>query len=1164
MKPIELKIKGLNSFNEEQIIDFEKLTECGLFGIFGPTGSGKSTVLDGITLALYGDIARKSSNYINTNCNSLALSFKFQISGAHPKIYVVERSFKRDKKSGNPQSDKCKLMEVTSGEPVVLADKVKEVTNNCREIIGLSLEDFTRTVVLPQGKFSEFLKLEGKARREMLERLFNLQCYGDELARKLGSRISKEKTEHSVLLGELKGFEDISEEGLKLKQDELKEVKEILKVENKEFETIEKNFREAQELWNLVEELSVHKKVEADLKDKTEEINGYKEKVNLGEAAAKVFPYVEAYESTEKNIKVSNIEKEKLQEVNESLKIKLQEVQNQWNLWREKKDVQIPRLRVQEEKIKDALEEERTLNLLKSEIKSLLEVIGNLEKEDVNAVNAIKKAEERMEKGTELISNTEIQVENLKVEGTFKSKVQQGIILKGKSADLNELINEAKAKYLAIVASVNKSKVKLANQQVTFEERSRALIEVERKLKELLNNVPGKNEDLVAIQKLLMEVKDKWTRYEAAKKILEADKVSITKFEDLLNSNTTEKSDLEKGILKLKSSLSKVQVENIAHTLREALREGGVCPVCGSKDHHMEDIEIVEVDDVKELESELALKESKLKALDVDIARGEANLKTLKERVEEKSKEIEDLGEDFKKYKPEELETQFNILSKAIADFDSKKENLEKEVKKLSEEKLVLEGQINTTKSIILQNEKQIEELKNTINKNVKNLELIEGDIKVIKAEIKVEDFKSASDEIEEKEKKREDLENKLKGYRELLEAIIKEKEQANNNLNKVREALVKERSTLLAKEKNKEEKEAAIKAKVGQPSDLQELLNGVLSSIKSIEEGFSKSDKEKITLEEEFKKCNEALIEAISKLTDLEKRLSEEKSALSKILLEEGFETPQQVINNLISKVNLQQLKELIENHNNAIAKVTGAIESILKKIAGRDIEEEVWINIQQEKAVKEARLKEINEGRIRLEEEVSLISKKIEHLKELMEKRTKLEHKLSLLSDLEKLFKGKKFVEFVAAERLKYVSIEASKRLKEISSGNYGLEADENGKFIIRDYKNGGAERDASTLSGGETFLTSLALALALSAEIQLKGTAPLELFFLDEGFGTLDDNLLEVVMSSLERIHNDKLKVGIISHVESIKNRVPVKLMLSPAEAGKGGSKVRIERS
>ena len=67
MRPIRLKIKGLNSFIDEQEIDFNKLTERGLFGIFGPTGSGKSTILDGITLALYGDLPRKSTNYINMN-----------------------------------------------------------------------------------------------------------------------------------------------------------------------------------------------------------------------------------------------------------------------------------------------------------------------------------------------------------------------------------------------------------------------------------------------------------------------------------------------------------------------------------------------------------------------------------------------------------------------------------------------------------------------------------------------------------------------------------------------------------------------------------------------------------------------------------------------------------------------------------------------------------------------------------------------------------------------------------------------------------------------------------------------------------------------------------------------------------------------------------------
>ena len=60
MKPIKLEVKGLNSFIDKQVVEFDKLTERGLFGIFGPTGSGKSTILDGITLALYGILQEKA------------------------------------------------------------------------------------------------------------------------------------------------------------------------------------------------------------------------------------------------------------------------------------------------------------------------------------------------------------------------------------------------------------------------------------------------------------------------------------------------------------------------------------------------------------------------------------------------------------------------------------------------------------------------------------------------------------------------------------------------------------------------------------------------------------------------------------------------------------------------------------------------------------------------------------------------------------------------------------------------------------------------------------------------------------------------------------------------------------------------------------------------
>ena len=182
---------------------------------------------------------------------------------------------------------------------------------------------------------------------------------------------------------------------------------------------------------------------------------------------------------------------------------------------------------------------------------------------------------------------------------------------------------------------------------------------------------------------------------------------------------------------------------------------------------------------------------------------------------------------------------------------------------------------------------------------------------------------------------------------------------------------------------------------------------------------------------------------------------------------------------------------------------------------------------------------------------------------MKDLRKEIKKVKHELSLLDEINKLIMGNKFVEFVATNQLKYIALEASKRLSSITRGRYALEIDENLNFIMRDNMNGGQRRSVDSLSGGETFLTSLSLALALSSQIQLKGNSPLEFFFLDEGFGSLDTELLDVVMESLENLHSDKLSVGIISHVEELKNRVPVKLLVSPCDVGKG-SRVKIEYS
>nr|DAD54092.1 TPA_exp: nuclease SbcCD subunit C [Clostridium autoethanogenum DSM 10061] len=377
-----------------------------------------------------------------------------------------------------------------------------------------------------------------------------------------------------------------------------------------------------------------------------------------------------------------------------------------------------------------------------------------------------------------------------------------------------------------------------------------------------------------------------------------------------------------------------------------------------------------------------------------------------------------------------------------------------------------------------------------------------------------------------------------------------------------LRTQLSKNSATFVEKNKSIVEKENSIKDKACGREDLENLKREILGNIKKIEYEYEETEKNSKKIEKQYNECSSSIIAAQKNLVSLNERCADDLENLRKALSEEKIENIVEAKNNYMSKDKIEELKIKIEQYRNASVKIIGTIENLNTKIGDRSLSEDRWIEIQSTRDKNTETLEKLKKDKIELEREVKDIDEKIGQLTKLLNKKQKLEYELSLLDDLDKLFKGKKFVEFVAQNQLKYISIEADKRLKEITCGNYGLEVDKDGRFIIRDYKNGGAQRDASTLSGGETFVTSLALALALSAQIQLKGSAPLELFFLDEGFGTLDDNLLEVVMDSLEKIHNDRLSIGIISHLESIKDRMPVKLIVAPAEAGMGGSKVKIE--
>ncbi|MBI6087997.1 AAA family ATPase [Clostridium perfringens] len=1172
MKPIKLEVKGLNSFIDKQVVEFDKLTERGLFGIFGPTGSGKSTILDGITLALYGDIARKSSNYINTNCDGVYVSYEFQITGNEVKRYRVDREFKRDNKSGGIRNKSSKIIDITGGVENVLEEKAKAVTSKCEEIIGLKLDDFMRTVVLPQGKFSEFLKLEGKERRNMLERLFNLRKYGDDLSSKLSLEIRKEKDKMNVLEGQLKGYEGVSEEALKAKEEEINEIN--LSIKNKEelLNKIKKEFEEAEKVWNTQKELYDKRIEEESLVSRSEEIKSFKERVEISSKADNVIVFINNLEEILKEInkedlKLNELNKklEELTNLREENKLKFEEVSK-------KKEEKLPDLRLKKEKLLESQKEREILFQIKADGVKLKEACKKIFEDRSKCDTKLNSIEENEKKLNEELKEKEERKEELFVHEEFKNKINSGLFILNSYEGLDKQFNEIKSEEIELKKYIKNLTEDKEKSEKDLKVKVESLSKTRGKLESLLKETPGDSNSILEKQIKLGEYREKLNKYKEIKNSLEESLKSKNNFEEKLKAFENQKLLLEKEVRELKEYINKVKVEELAHKLRENLVDGECCPVCGSTHHELNKVEKINLEESNEKTTLLESKEEKLKELILEFSKIEATLEYENKKIEELNISIEEVGE-VNEERLKSIEEEFNTLKEKVEEFNLKKENLEKDLEKLKEEKNNLENIFNKAEVILCEKIVREKEIASKIKELDKELKLKNYELNSIKNELKIEDIKLENELILKKEKEKNLLEKEIRILRTQLEESNKIKDELREKRDALKEDYLSQKSLLDGKVEVYREKERMIKGSLKglidealpiEKIDIKGLLEDLQLEIDYIEKAYLNLSEEKEKLEKAFNNMNQEMAVTKERVNSLNLRKENEEKKVNLALEEEGFKTILEVKEGILSKDEKEKLKTLIEEYHNNFIKVRANIELLIKKLNGKSLTEEEWTRVLQEKNNTEKELKEVEELKIRLVTESESIKKKLEEQSDILQIKAKQEHKLALLSDLEKLFKGKKFVEFIAANQLKYISIEASKKLKDITNGVYGLEVDENGKFIIRDYKNGGAERDASTLSGGETFLASLALALSLSSQIQLKGTAPLELFFLDEGFGTLDDNLLDVVMSSLERLHHERLSVGIISHVESIKNRVPVKLILTPAEAGLGGSKVKIERS
>lgn len=623
MKPIRLELKEFGPYKNE-IIEWDKIINEPIFLITGKTGSGKSTLFDAITYALYNkttggkDIASLRTKTA-LDKDKTQVNFDFELSG---KKYRIERTLAY-LKAGNKNltSGKVALMQYNGEKLEVIAIKEQEVKEKVEELIGLDDKQFCQIIILPQGKFKEFLLSKSSEKKETLRSLFNTYFYQkfveqlQEQAKKLDS---SHKQKEKELITRFEQF-DIGEELTKFEYLKDENFEEILDIINSQEETIK---NEKKELLKLERSFSKEKEnfIElSKLNDKFTQLESNKSE--LEELSKK-----EDYYSRLK------LEVEKLKELQKS-KDKIIEYSNLLNKQSQLRKLEQDLL-VEEDKYKLDLDTNKKLAL---ELNAQKTGIEELRKETIdykffyNNFNELILAK----------NNIEIYSKTLK-DLTLKKETYK---------ELDSSLKVAKESYLEDIEEKN----------ILDSSVGKLKLEVLKKEQEV--------EKFEEYNNRLSELNEKKSKLDSDKKQLEELEL--------------EKKKLEQEV----TLLNKNKEQEILNDFLLKLHEGDDCPLCKQKIEHLPEIpNLVEIDDniensLQKINKDIIQLETLIEKNEEDIEQLGKLLKNEEEIINFKSKE--ELYQLEGELKAENIK--LTDISKVIKTSEDKIKGLNREIEELSE-----------------------------------------------------------------------------------------------------------------------------------------------------------------------------------------------------------------------------------------------------------------------------------------------------------------------------------------------------------------------------------------------------------------------------------------------------------------------------------------------
>ena len=1041
MKILKLEFKNLNSLKGEWIIDFTNpaYANDGLFAIVGPTGAGKSTILDAICLSLYGKTPRLN--------NSITISSNEIMNRASADCYAqttfscysgefrtrFDQRFSRNNRDANLQAPKMEIENLNTGEK--WSGSKSYVSDIVTGKTGLTYEQFTRAVLLAQGQFKLFLDSNANDRSELLETITGTQIYSD-ISILIYKRSNDENRKLKELQDAMSNIEILTDEQQKDLEDKLKD-----------------SNSQTQKLKADIDKLNLQLQWVKGVKELKKESESILQDIVLNE----------------KKLKEFEPQREQL--------------------------VQDKKASVLLDDYNSVERNRSALERLDNQIKTDAETIKKLEEEIASANTALSKATAALNTAKEEIAVKQPIIEKVKALDTIIAEKKNDI------EPEQEKLSQLQSKFIQecriakiIPDDLSQDLTTDSIESLISKKLCRVSIPETRKIINKFNNLKRLLERLLDVKKDIAENESSVEKHQNNLVLYNQSLEDINKEKQLLISlkNTT---DQLQETLQEKINQDALIIEYDKQ--REKLADGSPCPLCGSESHPYckNQPAIALTDNKKKLED--AKKQNR--ELDEKLKNAEKNLTRVETQIAQAEKDVNDLKE-----KNSDLKKQSNAICDEIGcDYDVSVKEIENRIRLIAEKTLKTQNNLEDA-------EKQ-DALKTPV--------LVRDALNQQKADLK---------------QKEDDLSKLLHNRRELFGS-----DDPDKTFQRLSKAV----------------------------DDAAKLLNNHKEKKTGLEAELTATKQNHSARQEERKNASKQYDDSVTEFKiKLEKAQFVSTDVFLKALLTENQREEFQ-----------QRQKELDEQKTRLDERQKTNKEKLTKleelKLANKSEEELNALNVSLRTAYDE------------LHRQIGVITEKLssneQRKKQFSEKQAQLVRQQAIAAQWSNLSAiigsedGKKYRKIVQRMSLEILIDYANEQMA-ILSPRYQLTLEQSAvdeseseektkktkssavkeelKIYCIDSWQGGAVRPTNNLSGGESFLVSLALALGLS-KMSSQNRA-LETLFLDEGFGSLDEETLQTALDAINKFQysddSNKL-VGVISHVDALKERIANKIEVSRSSAG-----------